>query len=110
FSGRGPSPTSPPASSRTSAPAFSRARLCALCAPRPTAPRRSGSPRPGRRAGGTLGRSRFALAAPMIDKVFVTALAAVSDVQHGATVMIGGFGTAGQPSELVDALIEQGAR
>jgi 3-oxoadipate CoA-transferase, alpha subunit len=46
----------------------------------------------------------------MIDKVFVTALAAVRDVKDGATVMIGGFGTAGQPSELVDALIEQGAR
>jgi 3-oxoadipate CoA-transferase alpha subunit len=46
----------------------------------------------------------------MIDKVFATALAAVRDVQDGATVMIGGFGSAGQPSELVDALIAQGAR
>ena len=28
----------------------------------------------------------------------------------GATVMIGGFGTAGMPNELIDALIEQGAQ
>src|SRR6202008_607780 len=28
----------------------------------------------------------------------------------GATVMIGGFGTAGLPNELIDALIEQGAK
>lgn len=46
----------------------------------------------------------------MIDKVVESALAAVRDVRDGATVMIGGFGSAGQPSELVDALIEQGAR
>ncbi len=46
----------------------------------------------------------------MIDKVLPSALAAVHDVNDGATVMVGGFGTAGQPSELVDALIEQGAR
>lgn len=46
----------------------------------------------------------------MIDKVCESALAALRDVKDGATVMIGGFGTAGQPSELVDALIEQGAR
>jgi 3-oxoadipate CoA-transferase alpha subunit len=46
----------------------------------------------------------------MIDKVVVDARTAVRDVKDGATVMIGGFGTAGQPSELVDALIEQGAR
>ena len=35
---------------------------------------------------------------------------AVADIHDGATVMIGGFGTAGMPSELIDALIEQGAR
>ncbi|MFB9619667.1 3-oxoacid CoA-transferase subunit A [Brooklawnia cerclae] len=38
-----------------------------------------------------------------------TARAAVEDIGNGATVMIGGFGTAGQPVELIDALIEQGA-
>jgi 3-oxoadipate CoA-transferase alpha subunit len=31
-------------------------------------------------------------------------------VKDGATVMVGGFGGAGQPGELIDALIEYGAR
>lgn len=34
---------------------------------------------------------------------------AVAGISDGATVMIGGFGTAGQPVELIDALIAQGA-
>ncbi|TWE11367.1 3-oxoacid CoA-transferase subunit A [Rudaeicoccus suwonensis] len=34
---------------------------------------------------------------------------AVSDIADGATVMIGGFGAAGQPVELIDALIRRGA-
>lgn len=34
---------------------------------------------------------------------------AVSDIPDGATVLIGGFGTAGQPMELIDALRRQGA-
>jgi 3-oxoadipate CoA-transferase alpha subunit len=38
-----------------------------------------------------------------------SAQAALADVPDGATVMIGGFGTAGLPNELIDALIEQGA-
>jgi 3-oxoadipate CoA-transferase alpha subunit len=46
----------------------------------------------------------------MVDKILPTAEAAVADVRDGATVMIGGFGTAGMPSELIDALIAQGAR
>ncbi len=46
----------------------------------------------------------------MIDKTVSTPAAAVAGIQDGATVMIGGFGTAGMPSELIDALIEQGAR
>jgi 3-oxoadipate CoA-transferase alpha subunit len=46
----------------------------------------------------------------MIDKTVATAATAVADIPDGATVMIGGFGTAGMPSELIDALIEQGAR
>jgi 3-oxoadipate CoA-transferase alpha subunit len=46
----------------------------------------------------------------MIDK-FVASLAdAVAGIQDGATVMIGGFGAAGMPAELIDALIAQGAR
>ena len=35
--------------------------------------------------------------------------AAVADIRSGATVLIGGFGSAGQPVELIDALIRQGA-
>lgn len=34
---------------------------------------------------------------------------AVAPIQDGATVMIGGFGVAGQPVELIDALIDHGA-
>ena len=45
---------------------------------------------------------------PMIDKIVSTPAQALADVQDGATVMIGGFGTAGIPDELVDALIERG--
>jgi 3-oxoadipate CoA-transferase, alpha subunit len=46
----------------------------------------------------------------VIDKTFETLEAAVADVHDGATVMIGGFGNAGMPSALIDALIAQGAR
>lgn len=46
----------------------------------------------------------------MINKIFDSLQAAVADVHDGATVMIGGFGTAGMPAELIDALIAQGAR
>jgi len=46
----------------------------------------------------------------MINKIFDSLASAVADVHDGATIMIGGFGTAGMPSELIDALIEQGAR
>ncbi len=45
----------------------------------------------------------------MINKVVASAAAAVADIPSGATVMIGGFGTAGMPSELIDALIAHGA-
>jgi 3-oxoadipate CoA-transferase, alpha subunit len=46
----------------------------------------------------------------MINKIVSSVAAAVADIHDGSTVMIGGFGTAGMPSELIDALIEQGAR
>ena len=46
----------------------------------------------------------------MIDKILPSVEAALADVPDGATVMIGGFGTAGQPNELIDALIAQGAK
>jgi len=45
----------------------------------------------------------------MIDKTVIDARAAVAGIPDGSTVMIGGFGRAGQPVELIDALIEQGA-
>lgn len=41
----------------------------------------------------------------MIDKTFATAEAAVAGLFDGASVMIGGFGTAGMPDELIDAVI-----
>lgn len=46
----------------------------------------------------------------MINKLMPNLAQAVADVPDGATVMIGGFGTAGLPNELTEALIEQGAR
>lgn len=44
----------------------------------------------------------------MIDKSMSSAAAAVADIRDGASVMIGGFGTAGMPDELIDALIARG--
>jgi 3-oxoadipate CoA-transferase alpha subunit len=46
----------------------------------------------------------------MINKIVASAQVALADVPHGATVMIHGFGNAGMPSQLIDALIAQGAR
>jgi 3-oxoadipate CoA-transferase, alpha subunit len=46
----------------------------------------------------------------MIDKISPSIEAALADVRDGATVLVGGFGGAGVPEELVDALIAQGAR
>ncbi len=46
----------------------------------------------------------------MIDKRVASPADAVADVCDGATIMIGGFGEAGSPIELIHALIDQGAR
>jgi len=46
----------------------------------------------------------------MIDKQVADAATAVADIGDGASVMIGGFGEAGSPIELIHALIDQGAR
>ena len=46
----------------------------------------------------------------VIDKTLPTVEAAVADIHDGASVMIGGFGTAGMPDQLIDALIAHGAR
>lgn len=45
----------------------------------------------------------------MINKISASIAEALSGIQDGATVLIGGFGTAGIPNELIDGLIEQGA-
>ncbi|QWD90240.1 3-oxoacid CoA-transferase subunit A [Polynucleobacter sp. MWH-Braz-FAM2G] len=46
----------------------------------------------------------------MIDKTSASVLEAIKQIQDGSTVMIGGFGTAGQPAELINALIDHGAK
>ena len=46
----------------------------------------------------------------MISKITESAAASVQNVPDGSTVMIGGFGSAGQPVELIDALLDQGAK
>ncbi len=45
----------------------------------------------------------------MIDKQIASVEESVADVFDGATVMVGGFGEAGSPIELLHALIDQGA-
>jgi 3-oxoadipate CoA-transferase alpha subunit len=42
-------------------------------------------------------------------RIFDDVAAAVADIPDGATVLIGGFGSAGQPVELIEALIDSGA-
>ncbi len=46
----------------------------------------------------------------MIDKRLDSAAQAVADIFDGAVVMVGGFGEAGSPLELIHALIDQGAK
>jgi 3-oxoadipate CoA-transferase, alpha subunit len=46
----------------------------------------------------------------MINKFAASVAEALSDVRDGSTVLIGGFGTAGIPDELIGGLIDQGAR
>ena len=46
----------------------------------------------------------------MIDKIAPSVAAALQGIADGSTVLIGGFGTAGIPDELIEGLIEQGAR
>ena len=46
----------------------------------------------------------------MIDKLVGSAAEAVAEVRDGATILVGGFGTAGMPIVLIDALIAQGAK
>jgi len=44
----------------------------------------------------------------VVDKTVATLEEAVADIVDGASVMIGGFGTAGMPDQLIDALIARG--
>src|SRR5439155_12103330 len=46
----------------------------------------------------------------MINKIIPSVAEALANIHDGATVMIGGFGGAGQPDELIDGLIAQGAK
>jgi 3-oxoadipate CoA-transferase alpha subunit len=46
----------------------------------------------------------------VVSKVVESAATAVAGIKDGATIMIGGFGGAGLPAALVDAVIEHGAR
>ncbi|MDB5906761.1 MAG: 3-oxoadipate CoA-transferase [Massilia sp.] len=46
----------------------------------------------------------------MINKISSSVEEALAPIKDGATVMIGGFGGAGQPAELIDGLIAHGAR
>ena len=45
----------------------------------------------------------------MVNKIVLDVRQALAGIHDGATVMIGGFGNAGMPRELIDALIDQGA-
>lgn len=45
----------------------------------------------------------------MIDKVVSTAADAVADLHDGAAIMISGFGEAGVPAELIEAVVDHGA-
>jgi 3-oxoadipate CoA-transferase alpha subunit len=46
----------------------------------------------------------------MINKIVQSIAEALSGVKDGATVLMGGFGAVGQPDELIEGLIEQGAK
>jgi 3-oxoadipate CoA-transferase alpha subunit len=46
----------------------------------------------------------------MINKIVQSIAEALSGVQDGATVLMGGFGAVGQPDELIEGLLEQGAK
>jgi len=46
----------------------------------------------------------------VINKIVPSVEAALAGIPDGATIMIGGFGGAGQPAELIDGLIAQGAK
>ena len=46
----------------------------------------------------------------MIDKRVATIEEAVADIRDGASIMLSGFGEAGHPTDLIHALLDQGAK
>ncbi|MCT9290808.1 3-oxoadipate CoA-transferase, partial [Acinetobacter baumannii] len=46
----------------------------------------------------------------MINKISTSIESTLSQIKDGSTILIGGFGTAGQPAELIDGLIELGVK
>jgi 3-oxoadipate CoA-transferase alpha subunit len=46
----------------------------------------------------------------MINKIVQTMAEAMADVSDGSVVLVGGFGSIGQPNALIEGLIEQGAK
>ncbi len=46
----------------------------------------------------------------MIDKRVKTMAEAMAGIKDGSTVLIGGFGAVGQPNQLIEGLVEQGAK
>ena len=46
----------------------------------------------------------------MINKIVQSIAEALSGIKDGSTVLMGGFGAVGQPDELIEGLIEQGAK
>jgi 3-oxoadipate CoA-transferase alpha subunit len=55
---------------------------------------------------GTSGSASF----PMINKIVQNMAEAMAAVRDGAVVLLGGFGSIGQPNALIDGLIEHGAK
>ena len=55
---------------------------------------------------GTSGSASF----PMINKIVQTMAEAMAGIRDGAVVLLGGFGSIGQPNALIDGLIEHGAK
>ena len=46
----------------------------------------------------------------MIDKIVTSMAEAMAGIRDGSTVLLGGFGAVGQPNQLIDGLIETGAK
>jgi 3-oxoadipate CoA-transferase alpha subunit len=46
----------------------------------------------------------------MINKIVATMAEAMAGIKDGSTILLGGFGAVGQPNQLIDGLIETGAK